>query len=111
MPQKPDVMDLGCGDFNIGSQIRGFCEKYIACDIVDSLIAQNRVIYENLNVDFRIFDLTAEKCETVDIVFLRQVLQHLSNDDIKKGLRNIIPYCKYLVLTEHWPVQRISKKI
>ncbi len=104
LTNKPDVMDLGCGDFNIGSKIRGVCNNYIACDIVDSLIEQNRVAFKDLHVDFRVFDLTEEKCESVDIVFLRQVLQHLSNDDIQKGLKNIVPYCKYLVLTEHLPI-------
>lgn len=100
---KPNVIDLGCGDFNVGSKIRSSCKKYIACDIVDSLIEQNRLNYKDLNVDFRVFDFTSEKCEKTDVIFLRQVLQHLSNEDIEKGLRNILPYCEYLVLTEHLP--------
>lgn len=109
LPGKPDVMDLGCGDFNIGLQVRDVCNRYIACDIVDSLIEQNRINYKNAGVDFRVFDLTTEKCDEVDIIFVRQVLQHLSNSDIKKGLQNIIPYCKYLVLTEHWPANKNFK--
>lgn len=107
---KPNVMDIGCGDFNIGSKIRDTCDKYIACDIVDFLIDQNKKIYKELNVDFKVFDLINERCEKVDIVFLRQVLQHLSNADIQKGLKNILPYCKYLVLTEHVPLQDDFKK-
>lgn len=106
----PDVMDLGCGDFNIGSKLRPLCNRYIACDIVEPLIVQNKKTYAGLNVDFRIFDLTSEKCEQVDIIFVRQVLQHLSNEDIKKGLQNIIPYCKYLVLTEHVPAKENFNK-
>lgn len=100
---KPDVMDLGCGDFNIGSKIRGHCNRYIACDIVDGLIEQNKINFKDDHVDFRMFDLTTQQCDKVDIIFVRQVLQHLSNDEIKKGLQNIIPHCKYLVLTEHLP--------
>ena len=110
LENKPDVMDMGCGDFNIGSKVRSLCNKYIACDIVDPLIEQNKIIYKDLNVDFRVFDLTNEKCEKVDIIFVRQVLQHLSNDDIKKGLQHIIPYCKYLILTEHWPAKNNFKR-
>lgn len=106
LENKPDVMDLGCGDFNIGSQIRSACNRYIACDIVDGLIEQNKKKYEKENVEFRVFDLVNEKCESVDIIFVRQVLQHLSNDDIQKGLQNIIPNCKYLILTEHCPAQK-----
>src|SRR5665213_1003794 len=35
---KPDVVDLGCGDFSVGSQVRALCANYIACDIVEPLI-------------------------------------------------------------------------
>lgn len=107
---KPNVIDMGCGDFNVGSKIRSSCEKYIACDIVDSLIEQNRLKYKELDVDFRVFDFTSEKCEKTDIIFLRQVLQHLSNKDIKKGLKNILPHCQYLVLTEHLPANSNFKR-
>ena len=111
LPNKPDVIDIGCGDFNIGSKIRGLCNKYIACDIVDGLIDQNKINFKDAAVDFRVFDLTNEKCEKVDIIFVRQVLQHLSNDDIKKGLQNIIPYCKYLILTEHLPPGNFKRNL
>jgi 2-polyprenyl-3-methyl-5-hydroxy-6-metoxy-1,4-benzoquinol methylase len=107
---KPDVMDLGCGDFNIGSKLRACCNKYIACDIVDTLIEHNKVKFKEAAVDFRVFDLTNEKCDPVDIVFVRQVFQHLSNDGIKKGLKNIIPFCKYLVITEHLPGKNNFKR-
>lgn len=100
---KPDVMDIGCGDFNIGSQIRDSCNRYIACDIVDGLIEQNKRKFAGMDVDFRVFDLVNDNCEKVDIIFVRQVLQHLSNADIKKGLQHITSNCRYLVLTEHWP--------
>ena len=33
LSKKPNVVDLGCGDFNIGSKIRKYCNKYIAIDI------------------------------------------------------------------------------
>ena len=35
---KPAVVDLGCGDFFIGSQLRPYCGQYIACDTVSELI-------------------------------------------------------------------------
>ena len=42
LPKKPNVIDLGCGDFAIGSKIRKFCNKYIAVDIYDELIQFNK---------------------------------------------------------------------
>ncbi len=100
---KPDVADLGCGDFSIGSKVRALCGRYTACDIVQPLIDANKERYKSQAVDFRVLDLTQEDPPKADIVFIRQVLQHLSNDDIRKALPKIERSYKYLVLTEHLP--------
>jgi hypothetical protein len=87
---RPNVVDLGCGDFHIGAQIRGLCGAYAACDIVD----------------FSVIDLTTDILPGGDIVFIRQVLQHLSNDQIIKALPRIASTYKYLILTEHLPAAK-----
>lgn len=102
-PKKPDVVDLGCGDFYVGSRVRSLCEAYTACDIVESLINFNKEKYESLNVDFRCLDLTKDELPRGDIVFIKQVLQHLSNEQIRRALPQLISKYKYLVLTEHLP--------
>jgi hypothetical protein len=103
LDQKPDVVDLGCGDFFIGSRIRHLCRNYIACDIVDSLIARNKDIYRHMDVDFRVLDITSDELPAGDVVFVRQVLQHLSNELILNAIPKIESNYKYLVLTEHLP--------
>jgi len=100
---KPDVVDLGCGDFTVGSQLRPLCNRYIACDIVGPLIEWNRERYRELDVDFRVLDLSEDELPPADIVFLRQVLQHLSNDHIARALPQLSTKYRYLVLTEHLP--------
>lgn len=100
---KPNVVDLGCGDFYVGERVRDMCEEYIACDIVPQLISFNRDKYRSLNVDFRVLDLTKDELPSADIAFLRQVLQHLSNAKIAGALQQISLKYKYLVLTEHLP--------
>jgi hypothetical protein len=101
---KPDVVDLGCGDFLVGSKIRSLCGLYIACDIVAPLIEYNKKKYQTLNVDFRTLDLTHDNLPSADVVFIRQVLQHLSNSDIKNIIPKLAQNYKYLVLTEHLPI-------
>jgi len=101
--KKPDVVDLGCGDFCVGSQIRAHCNKYVACDIVPDLIEFNKNKYASLDVDFRVLDLTTGKLPAGDIVFVRQVLQHLSNKQIARAVKSLGSRYKYLVLTEHLP--------
>lgn len=103
LDSKPNVVDLGCGDFAIGSKIRGSCNQYIACDVVEALIARNRTKYGDLQVDFRTIDISDQSLPGGDIVFLRQVLQHLSNRQILAVVSKLRNSYKYLVLTEHLP--------
>jgi SAM-dependent methyltransferase len=101
--KKPRVVDLGCGDFSIGSKLRHLCDDYIACDIVPKLIDFNHQKFASFNVDFRILDLTKDELPTAEIVFIRQVLQHLSNKQILQALPQLSSKYQYLVLTEHLP--------
>ena len=98
----PDAVDLGCGDFNVGRQIRNVTDRYIACDIVPNVVNYNRLIYAKEDVDFRILDLVTEVLPAGDVVFVRQVLQHLRNDQISRFLPKLHRY-KWLILTESIP--------
>lgn len=100
--RKLDVVDLGCGDYNIGSQIRPYTRKYVACDIVQELIERNKINYSNTETEFRLVNIVDDDLPEGEVVFLRQVLQHLSNSDIIKILPKLMKY-KILILTEHIP--------
>ena len=100
---KPDVVDLGCGDFSVGRQVRSFCNRYIACDVVPSLIAFNQARYKELGVEFKVLDLVKNELPPGDIVFVRQVLQHLSNDQISRFIARVPLSYKFLIVTEHLP--------
>jgi len=109
LPSRPSVVDLGCGDFSIGAKIRKYCDDYIAVDIFDELISLNKKKYIDLKVDFRTLDITKDQLPSGDICFIRQVLQHLSNDLIKKFLNLISGKYKYLIITEHLPEENFFK--
>lgn len=103
LPDRPDAVDLGCGDFHIGSRIRPACGRYVACDVVEPLIAANRARFGQLDVEFRCLDIAGDELPAGDVVFLRQVLQHLDNARIASVLAKLNRY-KVLVLTEHLPL-------
>jgi len=109
LPNKPNVVDLGCGDFVIGSKIRRLCNNYIAVDIFDQLIDYNKKKYKELSVDFRVLDITSDELPSADICFVRQVLQHLSNQSILQFLEAIKNKYKYLIITEHLPSSNFFK--
>ena len=103
LDKKLDAVDLGCGDFAVGSQIRPFCNKYVAADVVEGLINRNKERYANDSVEFCVLDITKDDLPNGDVVFLRQVLQHLSNSDIEKVVAKLSAKYRFLILTEHLP--------
>jgi hypothetical protein len=99
-----DVVDLGCGDFNVGSQVRDACARYVACDVAASVIARNREKFADLDVDFRALNMLEDPLPEGDVVFIRQVLQHLSNGQIAQVLPKLRQY-RWAVITEHQPCE------
>ncbi|MGM0934244.1 MAG: class I SAM-dependent methyltransferase [Bacteroidota bacterium] len=98
----PVVCDLGCGDFNIGKELVKYSKKYIAIDIVPELIAHNIKAFKAENLEFQALDIAKDKLPVGDCAILRQVLQHLSNAEIKRVVEKLYDY-KYVILTEHLP--------
>ena len=96
------VCDLGCGDFNIGKHLIKHTKKYIAVDIVETLIARNKEQFKATNLEFQCLDIANDKLPNADCILLRQVLQHLSNVEIENIVKKLKGY-KYLILTEHLP--------
>jgi len=108
LTRKYHVVDLGCGDFAIGSKLRQYFAKFIACDIVEALIIHNREKYKSLDVEFKKVNLIDDDLPKGEIAMLRQVLQHLCNDDIQKIIPKLYRY-SYLILTEHLPLDQNYK--
>ena len=97
------VCDLGCGDFNIGKHLTKYAKKYIAIDIVETLIDRNKNLYIEDHLEFCCLDITKDALPFGDCIILRQVLQHLSNKDIQQIIKKIANY-KHIILTEHIPL-------
>ena len=100
---KLNAVDIGCGDFFVGSKIRSSCADYVACDVVAGLIDYNRTKFANLDVNFRVLDAVNGALPEGDVVFLREVLQHLSNSDIARIMAKVSATYRYAVITESLP--------
>lgn len=96
------VCDLGCGDFNIGKELIQYADKYIGVDIVADLIDYNKEKFKANNLEFHCLDIAKDELPNGDCVILRQVLQHLSNTEIK-SITEKLKVFKYVILTEHIP--------
>jgi SAM-dependent methyltransferase len=96
------VVDLGCGDFRVGAQLLDTGILYTGVDIVPSLVDSNRRRYGSERVRFECLNIIENDLPPGDLCLIRQVLQHLSNEQIGKVLDKVAAY-RYVIVTEHYP--------
>jgi hypothetical protein len=96
------AVDVGCGDFRVATRFVDDLDSYVGIDVVPDLIIRNIERYGRPGVEFRLLDAAVAEPPDADICFIRQVLQHLSNDQIAAILRRCRKY-PTVVVTEHWP--------
>jgi 2-polyprenyl-3-methyl-5-hydroxy-6-metoxy-1,4-benzoquinol methylase len=94
------IVDLGCGDFGVGSQLVRSGLHYTGVDVVPDLIDYNRDHFGSASVEFRCLDIIEDELPEGDLCLVRQVLQHLSNEQILKTLQSLIRY-RNVIVTEH----------
>lgn len=98
------IVDLGCGDFRIGSKITEENPvKYTGVDVVSDLIEYNNSHFASERINFRQVNIVKEKLPFGQMCLIRQVLQHLSNSDIQRILQKCKQY-EYVIITEHHPL-------
>jgi len=99
------VVDLGCGDFRIGRKIvdRNVEITYTGVDIVEELIESNAKNFGNDRVHFKKTNLVKEDLPVGQLCLIRQVLQHLSNSDIKRILKKCGQF-QHIIISEHQPL-------
>lgn len=112
LKDHPDltVVDLGCGDFNIGKNFVPLSKKYIACDCVEDLLTFNRQNFVFDNLEFKLCDITTEVIPEGEICFIREVFQHLSNDHIISVLSKLSRY-SYVFITEAIPLEEFAPNV
>lgn len=104
------ITDLGCGDFRIMKQVTSLRPevKFTGIDVVPELIEHNKKQYTGKNIDFICLNAIESPLPKGELITIRQVLQHLSNSQIKKILNKLSSY-KYALITEHLPLSTDCK--
>ena len=96
------VVDVGCGDFRVGAAIAQSGINYLGVDIVPDLIERNEKQFGGDHISFLRLDATRDRVPYADLCLIRQVFQHLSNDEIQKVIANC-RHCRDIIVTEHIP--------
>lgn len=96
------VADIPCGDFNWMPE---FLEKhpsvaYAGYDIVGGLVSQNRKSHPS--VKFYVLDITEQVPPRADLIFSKDLVNHLLDRDVWKALANMIRSgATYLMITSN----------
>lgn len=96
------AVDVGCGDFRVAARFAGDLDDYLGVDVVRSVVTENRARHERPGVRFAPLDATRDELPAADLCLIRQVLQHLANDEIAAILARCRRY-PLVVITEHRP--------
>lgn len=82
------MLDIPCGDWHWMKDI-DLPVDYTGADIVPELVERNQQLYGNESHRFRALDLIKDDLPKVDLVLSRDVLVHLSFNDVFAALHNL----------------------
>ena len=106
-PEITTIVDIGCGDFQVSQRILQRLDqpvRYFGCDVASKVVADNTARHAVPGkVDFLHANVAKDTLPPGDIVTIREVLQHLSNETIHAALNNLQQNYKYAIITEAVP--------
>jgi SAM-dependent methyltransferase len=77
------IVDLGCGDWRFSKHLDLSSREYLGVDIVASVIAANTKAYGSDHVRFEVADAITFDIPDCDLLVCKDVLQHLSNANVR----------------------------
>lgn len=95
------VVDIGCGDWQLGRLLDWSGIDYLGVDIVPEVIGRNQAAFGQPKVNFLCADVTedAEALPKADLLLIKDVLQHLPNGLVYWTLNNVLPRFRYALIT------------
>jgi len=106
------VVDYGCGDWQFSHLIDWGEVKYIGVDVASAVIDANTRRYARKNVEFRLVDPHNLDLPSADLLISKDVIQHLSDEDVNLFLKKILPKYKYALITNCvWPESDLNTPI
>jgi hypothetical protein len=97
------INDIPCGDFNwMPEVLAGLGSiRYIGFDIVGAALARNRDRCPQY--EFRILDITSQVPPAADLIFCKDLLNHLTDADVKRAIDNMARSGSKLLLASNNP--------
>lgn len=92
------VVDVGCGDWEFSCAIDWSGIRYIGYDVVLSVIQRNNEKYSSPSISFIHGNAINIKLPKANLLICKDVLQHLTNDDVFRFIKQFRKY-KYCLIT------------
>ncbi len=105
------MLDAPCGDWRWMRETPLPLDRYIGADIVAPMIEDHQRRFADEGHEFLVRDITRDALPTVDLVFCRDCLVHLSHDDVRAALRNFRDSRSTYLLTTTYPETTQNRNI
>jgi len=96
------VVDIGCGDWQFSRFIDFGSASYLGLDVVESVVASNKKQYTTPSVDFRIMPGELSSIPGGDMLLMKDVLQHLPDQEIFDIRDQVLGKFKYYLITNSY---------
>lgn len=82
------LLELPCGYSSWLKNIQIELEQYIGCDIVEQIVRKNRQEFASNKVRFEVINFSIDNLPKADLIFSRDLLNHLSLEEAFKVIAN-----------------------
>lgn len=93
------VVDIGCGDWSFSKYIDFTPANYIGFDVVRSVVERNNSLFSSQRIKFEVMPATYDDIPDADLLIMKDVLQHLPNDDIFNFQKRLFPRYRRCLIT------------
>jgi 2-polyprenyl-3-methyl-5-hydroxy-6-metoxy-1,4-benzoquinol methylase len=102
MNEVTSIVDVGCGDWQSSRYISFNGARYAGFDVVKSVVDINRTKFGSNAVSFDIMPDDPRRLPDADLLIIKDVLQHLTNDQILFYRDHIVPKYPLCLITNSW---------
>lgn len=103
------VVDYGCGDWQFSRLIDWGQAAYTGLDVVEAVVAKNRRQFQTKKITFQTIEPGSTSLPKGDLLIVKDVLQHLSDREVKTFLAKVVPRFKFALITNCiWPAKDVN---
>lgn len=95
-----DVIDVGFGDLTVTKALLPHVKSYTGIDVSGIMVGRAQSLDHPKVKSMTLGDITVDDPPKGDIILVRQVLQHLSDNHVQKAIENIFRSHQFAIITD-----------